>query len=740
MPIYLRKNKALKLPNNSNSKKIFQEEHAQEKYFENALDSMRGIFITDYMSRVNLSNNQIIACIQLIYACFNKYTQANYIKSILEEAKNTSIQDMIETSNLHAQHSDLPERWWDDDRGTMIATYGDTSYCVLVYSAAKQAYLMIDPNSLQPQLINSNLAANISRTAWIFCEPFPEENLTGKSLLKWALKNQKNTLIKTALTIIFAGLLSMLYPILVAWVIDPIIPALLKNQLLIISLALIVTALGKVGSMYLASLMQTRLDGITDNKLQKAVIDRVLRLPISFFNKFKLGDLAMRINGIDEIRQLFSVTFSLTITHMSIGMFSFFVMLYYQKKLAILVLLLLGIYFLVTLICGYFLLQNNKLLQDLMGKVQGTLFELVSIIEKIRLTGTERFAFANWATPYVEAVKTRLQQEWLVKRLAVFSRMMSYVVYFCIIAFIGWQSKELWAFFQTPDTWKKIDPGRIQAFISTSHFTAFYTAMAQLLHAFINLANVSMRLISIKPTYDRMEPVLKEPIKFYPKEGLFTNIEGQITLNSIYFKYSDSRLNILTDVNMDIQKNGCTIISGESGSGKSTLAQLLLSFLHPTSGTILLDNYDINLLNHHQLHGHLGAVLQTDQFVSGNIYENLRLGAPYTDDEIWDALEKVGIADYIHKLPMQLYTYINEGGKGFSAQQQRALSFARAFLRKPTILICDEALSGMDNMMQKNIIKTINSLNNTRIILTHKPSKDIEAIKLYKLAPIIRQE
>jgi ABC-type bacteriocin/lantibiotic exporter with double-glycine peptidase domain len=210
-----------------------------------------------------------------------------------------------------------------------------------------------------------------------------------------------------------------------------------------------------------------------------------------------------------------------------------------------------------------------------------------------------------------------------------------------------------------------------------------------------------------------------------------------IELTDVNFSYTQSGLNVLSNVNIEIKKNHMTGICGPSGSGKTTLLNLICCLLKPSSGKILLDNKSIE--NEYKLYQEkIGYVSQRVYLIDDSIINNVILGQEQSSFDynlFADVIKKADLEETIKNFPLGKDTVIGERGSKLSGGQQQRLGIARALYKKPEILILDEATSALDNESEEQIFKTINSLKNkiTIIIVTHKKSLIEFCDKKYKV-------
>lgn len=191
------------------------------------------------------------------------------------------------------------------------------------------------------------------------------------------------------------------------------------------------------------------------------------------------------------------------------------------------------------------------------------------------------------------------------------------------------------------------------------------------------------------------------------------------------FRYPDGEEYVLEHFNLKIPFGTNLAIVGETGAGKSTLVNLICRFFEPTSGTLLIDGKDAKDRSQLWLHSAIGYVLQTPQLFSGTIRENLLYGNPQaTDEQIWAALRLVSADERIAHLKHGLETDVGESGDLLSTGKKQLISFARAILADPKILILDEATASVDTMTERKIQSAINTIiaNRTAIMIAHRLS------------------
>ncbi len=234
-----------------------------------------------------------------------------------------------------------------------------------------------------------------------------------------------------------------------------------------------------------------------------------------------------------------------------------------------------------------------------------------------------------------------------------------------------------------------------------------------------------IQLIETKPEiHDTDDVIEKYGDLLSPKYENWEPIVGDVSFNNVTFQYIDNEV-ILDNFNLEVKAGTSVALVGHTGSGKTTIINLLSRFYEPTKGEILIDNKNYKARSLHWLHKRLGYVLQSPHLFSGTVMENIRYGKlDATDEEVINAAKAIGADGFIKEMDKGYQSEVGEGGNKLSIGQKQLLSFARAILADPRILILDEATSSIDSESERVIQKATDTLlkDRTSFIVAHRLS------------------
>lgn len=256
--------------------------------------------------------------------------------------------------------------------------------------------------------------------------------------------------------------------------------------------------------------------------------------------------------------------------------------------------------------------------------------------------------------------------------------------------------------------------------LQVGELIALINYMTQMLLALIVVANLVVTFTKAIASGKRVAELLQQPTENSVAEKQLKQWKT-ISFQKVSYRYSDDSDDAIHNISFDI-KHGMTIgIIGPTGSGKTTLVQLLDQSIQPTEGHIKIDHIDCQQYNRYSIQRQLGVVPQKAVLLKGTIRSNLKFANPNaSDDDCWEALKKAQIFDFVQQLPSQLDTHVERFGRNFSGGQRQRLTIARAFIRKPQLLILDDSLSALDYQTDLKLRKELKKYNQTTLIVSQR--------------------
>jgi len=607
----------------------------------------------------------------------------------------------------------LKGRWWLDASGPLLAFRDSDNRPLALLPAPKKGYHLYDPVEQQTIPITGDVALTLNGFAYSFYRPLPSGKLSIGDLLSFGMRDVKRELLTIVVMGICGGLLGMVFPIATGVVIDSIIPSAQRGQLFQISGFMVMAAIATSMFTLTRSFAMLRLEGKVGASLQAAVWDRLLRLPVPFFRRYTSGDLADRSFGIEYILRVLTDSAINSILSGVFSIFSFLLLFYYSWQLA---LIATGLFLLIlasSAVSVYFEVRYQRQIFRARGRISGMLLEFIGNIARLRVSGAEPRAFAEWAREFSAQKELSMRARKVSNGLAIFSSafpVISMAVIFSYATHLMGQPL-------------------VHAF-TTGALLAFLAAFAQFQSGALQLSSAVESALGVVPLYERAGPIFETLPEIADANRHPGELSGSIEINHVNFRYHPDMPLVLRDVSFAVKPGQFVAVVGPSGSGKSSLLRLLLGFEKPESGAIYYDGQDLTGLDIQAVRRQIGVVLQSARLTSGTIFDNIVGSAPLTIDDAWEAAQKAGLEQDIREMPMGMYTMVSEGGGNLSGGQGQRLLIARAIVKRPRIFLFDEATSALDNRTQATVSHSLEAFRATRIVIAHRLSTIINADRI----------
>ena len=477
------------------------------------------------------------------------------------------------------------------------------------------------------------------------------------------------------------------------------------------------TILLSAAANYISCSDATCLEVWIDRDLRNDAFAHLQTLSFSYFNQNSVGYIHARvISDSSRIGSLFSWTLIDGVWQMAYLVGAIIVMLVINAKLALMVLTIMPIIVLLFSVFQSRLVRVNREVREINSKITGNFNEGITGAKTIKTLVIEDKIHDGFVADTAAMRKKTVRAAHL---RGLFASTMGFASSLAL-AIVLWRGGYIAA----------SEVGTFSMFMSYAQGMMepvrwIIDSISDLITTQVNIERLSKLLETKSDVVDSPEVIKKYGDCFDPKRENWEPIKGDIEFDDVSFKYPDGDEYILEHFSLNIPFGTNIAIVGETGAGKSTLVNLICRFYEPTSGRVLIDGRDARERSQLWLHSAIGYVLQTPHLFSGTVRENLLYGNPNaTDEDIRRALELVSAQSVVDKLENGLETDVGEGGDMLSTGEKQLLSFARAILADPRILVLDEATASVDTITEQKIQSAIDTIihGRTSIVIAHRLS------------------
>jgi HlyB family type I secretion system ABC transporter len=521
-----------------------------------------------------------------------------------------------------------------------------------------------------------------------------------------SLVQYKGVLIEVLIASFFIQLFGLANPLITQTIIDRVLMQNSATALNVFGILLIGVAVGEA----LLTSLRTYLFVDTTNRIDLAlgsqIIDRLLRLPLRYFEKRSVGELSTRVNELENIRQFLTGTALTVVLDSVFSVIYIVVMLIYSWLLTLVALATLPLCVLITTIISPIARKQLREKAERNARSQSHLVEVISGIQTVKAQNVELRSRWKWQERYTQYV------------MAGFQTVITFTTANSATTFLNQISSllVLWVgSYLVLDG--KLTLGQLIAFrIISGYVTSPLLRLTQLWQNFQETALSLERIADILDTPMESTDIDRGNIPM-------PTIRGKVKFDNVSFRFAPTGPLNLDGISLEFAAGKFVGIVGQSGSGKSTLMKLLPRLYPLESGRILVDDYDIAKVELYSLRQQIGIVPQDTLLFEGSVQENIALNYPdATTDQIIQAAKVAYAHDFIMELPNGYNSSVGERGSGLSGGQRQRIAIARTILQNPRLLILDEATSALDYESENHVCSNIADAfaGRTVFFITHR--------------------
>ena len=530
------------------------------------------------------------------------------------------------------------------------------------------------------------------------------------------LKKYRFILAQVLFSSFIVQLFTLANPLIIQVIIDKVISQRSLDTLQVLGIALLVLTLveGLLGS--LRTFLLTETTNRIDQKLGSQVIDHLLKLPLEYFDIRPVGELSTRIGELEKIRNFITGQGITTILDALLSIVYIFVMILYSLKLTLIALIVIPIQVGITFLGAPIFRRQFRESAEKNAKTQSHLVEVLTGIQTVKSQNIEMVSKWKWQELYSRYVRSTFKKIITGTLINQSGQILQKISQLLVLWFGARMVLN-----------GQLTLGQLIAFRIISGFVT---------QPILRLTNLWQSIQELKVGFERLGDVIntnKESDDIDKGKISLPPVFGSVKFKDLSFNFPQQQQKILNNINLEIDKGSFIGIVGKSGSGKSTLMKLLARLYSPSSGKILIDDYDIDKVELYSLRSQIGIVPQEPLLFSGTIRDNISINQENASDEEIIIASKIACADqFIMEMSEGYNTKIGERGSSISGGQKQRIALARTILAKPKLIVLDEATSALDYETEANVFNNINNAfkDSTIFCITHRIPTVMNANKI----------
>ncbi|EDH0694563.1 peptidase domain-containing ABC transporter [Salmonella enterica subsp. salamae] len=591
---------------------------------------------------------------------------------------------------------------------TPCILHWDFSHFVVLVSVKRNRYVLHDPARGRRNVGLEEMTryfTGVALEVWPGSE-FSAETTQNRIHLRSLINSVygiKSTLAKIFCLSVVIEAINLVMPVGTQLVMDHAIPAGDRGLLTLISAGLMFFILLRAATGILRAWSSLVMGTLINVQWQSGLFNHLLRLPLAYFERRKLGDIQSRFGSLDTLRATFTTSVVGAIMDSIMVVSVFVMMLLYGGYLTWIVLGFTTVYVLIRLVTyGYYRqISEETLVRG--ARASSYFMETLYGIATVKIQGMAERRGTHWLNLKIDAINSGIK---LTKMDLFFGGINTFVAA-CDQVAILWLGTSL----------------VIDNQMTIGMFVAFGSFRGQFSDRVASLTNFLLQLRMVSLHNERIADIaLHEKEEKKPELDIVADM-SPVSLETIdlSYRYDSQSAPVFSGLFLSVAPGESVAITGASGAGKTTLMKVLCGLFEPDTGKVLVNGTDIRQLGINNYHRMIACVMQDDRLFSGSIRENI-CGFAEEMDEEWmtECARASHIHDVIMKMPMGYETLIGELGEGLSGGQKQRIFIARALYRRPGILFMDEATSSLDTESERFVNVAIRNMNITRVIIAHR--------------------
>jgi ATP-binding cassette, subfamily B, bacterial HlyB/CyaB len=653
-----------------------------------------------------------LACFQMLSQYFNIPFRRDMLRRIIAKQTgtgNSSLQfcgAVAELMGLTTQMVKVPATALGKLQPPVMIAYQD-SFAIVYKSNTNELVLAIPEMGVVRRKVRDFIETWGSDGDVLLLQP-TKNTPQSRFSLRWfvpALRRYRKVLIEVLIASMVVQIFGLVNPLATQVIIDKVIVGNSPDSLEVFGIFLLAVAVVEA----VLTAIRTQLFVDTTNRIDLSlgaeVINHLLRLPLSYFERRPVGELATRVNELENIRSFLTGTALTVVMDAVFSIIYILVMLIYSPVLTAVALATIPLFALLNLMVSPIIRRQLQDKAERNSETHSYLVEIMGGMQTIKAQNLEMRSRWKWQDKYARYISAgfkTISTQTTASSVSSFLNKFSNLLVLWVGAFLVLN--------------QQLTLGQLIAFrILGGYVTSPLLRLVQLWQNFQETALSLQRLSDILDTPQETESDAQNI--------LMPAIVGNVHYDNLSFSFKQGGSLQLCNINLDIPSGSFVGIVGQSGSGKSTLLKLLPRLYEPQAGKISIDGYDISKVELYSLRRQIGVVLQDTLLFEGTIRDNIALAYPDASDDEIIAAAKVAFAhDFIMNLPNGYNTQVGERGSSLSGGQKQRVAIARTVLQNPQILILDEATSALDYNAESQVCRNLAEAfrGKTVFFITHR--------------------